>query len=102
MASSSYGHTSAVPDTTTIISAHQEPTPTAAQQNNKMKMGLSSSIPSVNSSRALSLPGVAAAGAGQMVAPPLTMLMTDYKAGQTGAENLSLSGYVELMTLVRC
>lgn len=54
---------------------------------------------STNMSRPLSMS--AGPGTGQTVAPPMTMLMTDYKAGQTGAENLSLSGYIELMTLVR-
>ena len=90
--SNSYGHTSAVPDTTMNVSAQQE-------QNSSCPSKLKSEMASTNLSRPLSMPS--GPGPAQTVAPPMTMLMTDYKAGQTGAENLSLSSYIELMTLVR-
>ena len=91
--SSSYGHMSAVPDTTMNVSAQQE-------QKSSCPSKLKNEMASTNLSRPLSMSS--GPGTAQTVAPPMTMLMTDYKAGQNGAENLSLSSYIELMTLVRC
>lgn len=91
--SGNYGHTSAVADTTMNVSAQQE-------QNLSCPTKPKNEMASTNMSRPLSIPS--GPGAAQTVAPPMTMLMTDYKAGQIGTENLSLSSYIELMTLVRC
>ena len=99
----SYGHAVITPDTTSIISTHQEPraaSPSNSHQlTNKLKPGQSpflSLSTSVNSSKGLTM-------ASQTVAPPMTMLssiMGDLKGGQTPVENLSLGGYMELITLV--
>ena len=104
-ASSSRGHSSIAPDTTVITVLQEQGTMSStSQQTSKMKPGQSPSLPlssSVNSPRHLPMPATASS---HTVAPPMTMLspfMTDYKGGQTGAESLSLSGYIELMTLVK-
>lgn len=99
---SNYGHAVISPDTTSINSTHQEPRATSPsnshQLTNKLRSGQSpllSLSTSVNSSK-LSM-------AGQTVAPPMTMLssiMGDLKGGQAPVENLSLGGYMELITLV--
>ena len=90
-----YGHTAITPDTTSIILAHQElrATSPASQQMNKLKSSTLSLSAPVNSSRPLPV-------AGSTVAPPMTMLspfMGDFKGP---VENLSLSSYMELITLV--
>ena len=74
------------------VSAQQE-------QKSSCPSKLKNEMASSNLSRPLSMSS-AGPGTAQTMAPPMTMLMTDYKAGQTGAENLSLSSYIELMTLV--
>ncbi len=101
----SYGHTASVitPDTTSINTTHQEPRATSPLNSNHQKLKLAGQSPlhslstSVNSSKTLSM-------AGQTVAPPMTMLSSfmggDFKGGQAPVENLSLGGYMELITLV--
>lgn len=100
-----YGHTTVItPDTTSINSTHQENIRATSPTNSHKKLkpagqspGLLSLSTSVNSSKPLSM-------AGQTVAPPMTMLSSfmgaDFKGGQAPVENLSLGGYMELITLV--
>lgn len=100
----SFGLAVISPDSTGIIATHQElraiSSPSNShQQISKLRSGQSSLLSlstSVNSPKPLSM-------AGQTVAPPMTMLssvMGDLKGGQAPVENLSLGGYMELITLV--
>ena len=96
-----YGHTTVItPDTTSTQQELRPSSPSSSHQKLKLagqSPGLLSLSTSVNSSKPLSM-------AGQTVAPPMTMLSSfmggDFKGGQAPVENLSLGGYMELITLV--
>lgn len=98
----SYRHaTTVTPDTTSTISTHQQELRATSESPSSNHQQMSNE----KSGRQSSLLSKPLTMASQTVAPPMTMMssfMGDFKGGQTpNVENLSLGGYMELITLVK-